>query len=199
MIKYVRLLKEAVYQKISTDFADFIEIYRNQEKLAEYLNDSALYEFKKRFHENLADLLTYEVGHSVNIYYNGKLLEKLSLGQRASALILFLLTQKDNDILIIDQPEDDLDNQVIYNEVIKTLLNLKGKMQFIFATHNPNIPVLGDSEKILAFNMGEGNIPKIEQGSIDTTDLQSEIVNIMEGGKDAFDRRKTIYNTWRIQ
>ena len=72
-------------------------------------------------------------------------------------------------------------------------------MQFIFATHNPNIPVLGDSEKILAFNMGEGNIPKIEQGSIDTTDLQSEIVNIMEGGKDAFDRRKTIYNTWRIQ
>ena len=126
-------------------------------------------------------------------------MEKLSLGQRASALILFLLTQKDNDILIIDQPEDDLDNQVIYNEVIKTLLNLKGKMQFIFATHNPNIPVLGDSEKILAFNMGEGNIPKIEQGSIDTTDLQSEIVNIMEGGKDAFDRRKTIYNTWRIQ
>ena len=192
-------IREAVYQKISTDFADFIEIYRNQEKLAEYLNGSALYEFKKRFHENLADLLTYEVGHSVNIYYNGKLLEKLSLGQRASALILFLLTQKDNDILIIDQPEDDLDNQVIYNEVIKTLLNLKGKMQFIFATHNPNIPVLGDSEKILAFNMGEGNIPKIEQGSIDTTDLQSEIVNIMEGGKDAFDRRKTIYNTWRIQ
>lgn len=192
-------IREAVYQKISTDFADFIEIYRNQEKLAEYLNGAALYEFKKRLNENLTDLLTYEIGHSVAIYYNGKLLEKLSLGQRASALLLFLLAQKDNDILIIDQPEDDLDNQVIYDEVIKTLLNLKGKMQFIFATHNPNIPVLGDSEKILAFSMDEVNTPEIHQGTIDTKELQSEIVKIMEGGKEAFNKRKNIYNTWRSQ
>ncbi len=51
----------------------------------------------------------------------------------------------ENDILIIDQPEDDLDNQSIYKDLISQLLELKDRVQFIFATHNPNIPVLGDS------------------------------------------------------
>ena len=144
----------------------------------------------------MSDLLVFEVEPKVSISYKGKKINSLSLGQRASALILFLLAQKNCNLLIIDQPEDDLDNQVIYEEVIKQIIQLKGKMQFIFATHNPNIPVLGDSEKILTFTQMENDV-SVLQGSIDSPDLQNEIVNIMEGGQEAFKKRKVIYSSWR--
>ena len=122
---------------------------------------------------------------------------KMISRQRASALIVFLLAQKDNDILIIDQPEDDLDNQTIYDEVIKEILKLKGEMQFIFATHNANIPVLGDSECIVACNFEDCTQIEINEGTIDTPSIQKSIVSIMEGGKDAFNKRKNIYNIWK--
>ena len=56
--------------------------------------------------------------------------------------------QSDNDIILIDQPEDDLDNKIIYDEVITAIKKKKQKMQFVFETHNSNIPVLGDAERI---------------------------------------------------
>ena len=191
-------IRDQAYKNISDNFLDFIEIYRRQDELQNYLSENSLYEFKKRLNNDLAELLSFEVEHSVVISYKGHRIDKLSLGQRASALILFLLTQKDNNILIIDQPEDDLDNQVIYDEVIKNVLALKGQMQFIFATHNPNIPVLGDSEKILAFNFESNENIEIKQGSIDSPSLQTSIVTIMEGGKEAFEHRNNIYKEWSV-
>jgi ABC-type cobalamin/Fe3+-siderophores transport system ATPase subunit len=148
--------------------------------------------------EDLADVLTYQVENKIIIKYNGKSLDKHSLGQRASALILFLLAQKENDVLIIDQPEDDLDNQTIYDEVIKEIKKLKGNMQFIFATHNANIPVLGDSEKVVAFRYGESKI-ETHDGTIDMHATQRYIVDIMEGCDEAFNRRKNIYSIWNIE
>ena len=118
-----------------------------------------------------------------------------SLGQRASALIIFLLTLKDSDLIIIDQPEDDLDNQTIYNDVIKVLKELKNSSQFIFATHNPNIPVLGDCEQVISCKYDLDSI-KSNLGSIDNVTIRNEIVNIMEGGKEAFNNRKRIYELW---
>ena len=120
------------------------------------------------------------------------------MGQRASALILFILTQDENDILIIDQPEDDLDTKVIYDELIQTIRRRKQDIQFIFATHNANIPVLGDSEKIISAFFEEGSI-QTEQGNIDRKETQMQIVNIMEGGQEAFDRRKQIYAAWSLK
>jgi predicted ATPase len=141
-------IRETAYQEIEAAYKDFIQIYRDSSKLDDILNENHVVDFKRRFFENLEDLLTFKVENKIVIQYNGKSLDKHSLGQRASALILFLLAQKENDVLIIDQPEDDLDNQTIYDEVIKELKKIKGNMQFIFATHNANIPVLGDSEKL---------------------------------------------------
>ena len=120
-----------------------------------------------------------------------------ALGQRATALILFLLAQKETDVLIIDKPEEDLDNQTIYEDVIKQIKALKGDMQFIFATHNANIPVLGDSEKIVACSYSESKIG-ITTGTIDCREMQKQIVTIMEGGEEAFNRRKNIYSIWNI-
>ena len=146
----------------------------------------------------MADLLTYKVENKVTIKYKGKALTRHSLGQRASALILFLLAQKDTNVLIIDQPEDDLDNQTIYEEVITEIVNLKSQMQFIFATHNANIPVLGESEKVVACDFEDGTNIALKDGSIDTPDIQKAIVSIMEGGEIAFNKRREIYNIWRL-
>lgn len=191
-------IRDNNYLKLSEKFLDFIELYRRREEWSTYIPDSFISGFKERFDKELSSLLTYEVEHEVIISYKGQIIDNLSLGQRASALILFLLTQRENDILIIDQPEDDLDNQVIYDEVIKKLLELKGQMQFIFATHNPNIPVLGDCEKVLAFKYDDDKKIEIQQGTIDTLSLQESIVQIMEGGKEAFERRNSIYEAWKV-
>ena len=133
-----------------------------------------------------------------SIKYHGKQLKQHSLGQRASALILFVLSQRDNDVVMIDQPEDDLDNQTIYEDVIKLVRKLKPKIQFIFATHNPNIPVLGDAEQIIACAYTNDSIDT-SVGSIDSPPLQEAIVSIMEGGTEAFRRRKEIYQIWKRQ
>lgn len=192
-------LRDSTYQSLSEQFQDFIEIYKNPETVKGIVNENMLGDFNRRFYENLSDLLTFQVENKVTIEYKDKPLEKHSLGQRASALILFLLAQKDNDVLIIDQPEDDLDNQTIYDEVIKELLKLKGNMQFIFATHNANIPVLGDSEKIMVCSFEDADKIALNDGSIDTTSIQQDIIRIMEGGQDAFNRRKNIYTIWDKQ
>lgn len=189
-------IRETTYQSIEDNFKDFVEIYRDTEKFAQ-LFPSCKDVFMERFYSALSELLTFRVEDKVTIKYKGKTLAQHSLGQRASALIVFLLAQKDNDILIIDQPEDDLDNQTIYDEVIKEILRLKGGMQFIFATHNANIPVLGDSECIVACNFEDSTKIEINEGTIDTPSIQKSIVDIMEGGKDAFNKRKNIYNIWK--
>jgi predicted ATPase len=191
-------IRETAYQEIEANYKDFIQIYRDSSKLDDILNENHLVDFKRRFSENQEELLTFKVENKIVIQYNGKSLDKHSLGQRASALILFLLAQRENDVLIIDQPEDDLDNQTIYDEVIKELKKIKGNMQFIFATHNANIPVLGDSEKVVSCSYDEKKIT-VHSGTIDNHKTQRYIVDIMEGGDEAFNRRKNIYSIWNIE
>jgi len=111
-------------------------------------------------------------------------------------MMLFLLSQDENDLLLIDQPEDDLDSQTVYEEVVKLLRTIKPRRQFIFATHNANFPVLGDAETVTACSV-EDETFNVVTGSVDSKDCQAKIVRIMEGGPEAFDRRKTIYQIWK--
>jgi ABC-type dipeptide/oligopeptide/nickel transport system ATPase component len=159
------------------------------------LSDVQLHTFKEYFNSNIEAFLTYRIPDNFDIIYRSRSLNEHSLGQRASALIIFLLTLKESDLIIIDQPEDDLDNQTIYNDVIKVLKELKNTSQFIFATHNPNIPVLGDCEQVISCRY-DSNIIETNLGSIDDETIRKEIVNIMEGGKEAFNNRKRIYELW---
>lgn len=193
-------IREATYNSIKSSYKDFIEIYRDMKNLNSHLNisENLLAEFKKRFENNIFNLISFRVEDKFTINYNDKPLKDHSLGQRATALILFLLAQKETNVLIIDQPEDDLDNQTIYEDVIKAIKSLKGDMQFVFATHNANIPVLGDSEKILSCKYSELKI-EVRDGTIDNYATQKEIVTIMEGGEEAFNRRKNIYELWSIK
>ncbi|HGS4567805.1 TPA: TrlF family AAA-like ATPase [Vibrio cholerae] len=152
--------------------------------------------FEKTFMQNLVELVTWQVPNLFVIRYRGKELKHHSLGQRASALLLYVLSQRQNDIIIIDQPEDDLDNQTIYDDVIKLLREMKPYAQFIFATHNANFPVLGDAEQVHACQYNNENAT-VQSGSIDAGPVQDAIINIMEGGQEAFNRRKEVYNLWK--
>lgn len=188
-------IREVTYKGIVEKYQDFIDIYKNFEEARKLFgaNPQVLSDL---FMKNLKDLLIYQTPNKFSILYKGKQLEHHSLGQRASALILFVLSQKENDIIIIDQPEDDLDNQTIYEDVITLIKELKPEVQFIFATHNPNIPVLGDAELVHACSFEDNEI-SVKSGSIDNGETQQTIVKIMEGGKEAFERRKEIYQIWK--
>lgn len=190
-------LRETTLDSLTTEFADGAAIYREMDKAKKSVGTSSE-TFEQYFRENLTALLTWQVPNKFTIKYHGKQLKHHSLGQRASALILFVLSQRENDVVIIDQPEDDLDNQTIYADVIKLVRKLKPETQFIFATHNPNIPVLGDAEQVVACEYGDDRIGT-QVGSIDCPALQEAIVKIMEGGEEAFRERKRIYQVWKQQ
>lgn len=153
--------------------------------------------FEKTFMQNLVEFVTWQVPNRFVIRYRGKELKHHSLGQRASALLLFVLSQRENDVIIIDQPEDDLDNQTIYDDVIKLLREMKPHAQFMFATHNANFPVLGDAEQVHACRYQDEKVA-VQSGSIDAHPVQDAIIRIMEGGQEAFNRRKEVYNLWKL-
>lgn len=188
-------LREATLKGVLDSHADFISVYEALDTICNNLGDSGDV-FRRYFNEARASLLTWQVPNIFQIEYHGKELRDHSLGQRASALILFILSQRDNDVIVIDQPEDDLDNQTIFEDVIKLVRELKKGIQFIFATHNANFPVLGDAEQVGACSFA-GRSADILVGSIDEPGIQKAIVSIMEGGHEAFARRKEIYQLWK--
>lgn len=170
----------------------------NGNKLTKILVDAEYTKFIEKVLSDYASFIRCWSGDRIDILYHSKPLREHSLGQRASALALTILTQDDSDIIIIDQPEDDLDNQVVYREFIKTVKAKKPSVQFIFATHNPNIPVLGDAERVIATSYTEQSItPTV--GNIDNAESHKLIVDIMEGGQEAFKRRNDIYKAWHKQ
>jgi len=125
-------------------------------------------------------------------------LEALSTGQKATAVLLLLLLESDAP-LIVDQPEDDLDNRFITEGVVPRMRQEKLRRQFIFSTHNANIPVLGDAELIVGLSAsgeaerGRAAIDRKHMGSIDAQPVRELVEEILEGGKDAFERRRRKY------
>jgi len=134
-------------------------------------------------------------------------LRKLSKGQKATAVLLLLLLESDAP-LIVDQPEDDLDNRFISEVIVEKMRESKRQRQFVFSTHNANIPVLGDAELILGLDargdIDEGDVDDGDfegraflspehMGSIDTPAVRALVEEILEGGKEAFERRRRKY------
>lgn len=117
---------------------------------------------------------------------------KLSTGQQCTA-ILHLLLLDNKDPLIIDQPEDNLDNAFIAEHIVNELRTSKTKRQFVFATHNANIPVFGDAEWIGVLHEEEGRSKLRASGSIDAPDVKEFAANILEGGREAFNHRREKY------
>ncbi len=129
---------------------------------------------------------------------NWQALEQLSTGQKATAVLLLLLLESDAPLLV-DQPEDDLDNRFIFEEIVPRMREEKRRRQFVFSTHNANIPVLGDAELILGLSAvgeateGRARIAPEHTGSIDARPVRELVEEILEGGQEAFERRRRKY------
>ncbi|GHU06643.1 hypothetical protein FACS1894158_13740 [Betaproteobacteria bacterium] len=151
----------------------------------------------------LMELEALELDHRIDISLNVshdqaeaifRPLDKLSTGQQCTA-ILHMLLLENIDPLIMDQPEDNLDNAFIAERIVRELRAAKTSRQFLFATHNANIPVFGDAEWIGVFTAVEnhGALSLDAQGSIDVPVIRDQVANILEGGRDAFIQRKEKY------
>lgn len=128
--------------------------------------------------------------------FSGKSIEQLSPGERGAALIVFyLLLDNDDKPLIIDQPEDNLDNQSVFEVLVPFIRQAKKKRQLIIVTHNPNLAVVADAEQIIQVNLDkESNyVFSANSGGIENPLLNKGIVDILEGTKPAFDKRKLKY------
>lgn len=122
-------------------------------------------------------------------------LDDLSTGQKATAVLLLLLLDSDAP-LVVDQPEDDLDNRFITESVVPKMREEKRRRQFVFATHNANIPVLGDAELIVglaARNDGNGALTAKHMGAIDSRGVRELVEEVLEGGRRAFELRRQKY------
>ena len=118
-----------------------------------------------------------------------------SAGQQATALLRVLLNQE-GPPLVIDQPEEDLDNQVI-QDIVREIWEAKKRRQIIFTSHNPNIVVNGDADLVICCDYrtaGDHSGGRIKCcGAIDVDEIKKEITTVMEGGRDAFRLRKEKY------
>lgn len=123
---------------------------------------------------------------------------ELSIGQKSTAILALVLADDDAP-LIIDQPEDDLDNEFTYRELVPLLRRVKTSRQVIVATHDPNLPVNGDAELIYALEAREsrGRVKQVRGqdavGALDRTPVREAVEDIMEGSEQAFRRRHAKY------
>lgn len=134
----------------------------------------------------------------INISYqpNGssiyKSLNTASAGQKTTAILTVILSYGRNP-LIMDQPEDDLDNKLVYELIVDRLIKAKEKRQLIIVTHNANIPVNGDSEYIVSMDSESKNVKVYSTGCIDDNEVKKEVCDVMEGTEDAFLMRSKRY------
>lgn len=148
---------------------------------------------KKEFYDYLYGL--EYVGVSFKLKMGGRDLEELSPGERGIVLLIFYLALSQNSIpIIIDQPEDNLDNQSVYNKLVPCICAAKQKRQVIIVTHNPNIAVACDAEQIICCKMDK-NTHKITylSGAIEDQEIKQNVVDILEGTMPAFDLRRRKY------
>ncbi len=118
---------------------------------------------------------------------------KLSIGQQQSVLLALMLSSKSNAPLIIDQPEDNLDSEFIYRTLVPVLRLAKERRQIIVVTHNANIAVLGDAEQIIVLKSTNERGSVVCSGSIDDPTTRDAACAVLEGAKEAFQRRARIY------
>ena len=127
----------------------------------------------------------------------GKPLTALSPGERGALLLLFyLFLDKDDKPLIVDQPEENLDNESVYRYIVSFLKEAKQKRQIIMVTHNPNLAVVCDADQIIRMNIDKKNKNTVsfESGGIENPNMNNHVLDILEGTYNAFTNRSDKYS-----
>ena len=121
-----------------------------------------------------------------------KSLSTASAGQKTTAILTFILSYGKLP-LILDQPEDDLDNRLVYELIVDRLKQAKEKRQLIVVTHNANVPVNGDAEYIISMDTESKALKVLHTGTVEQISIKKEICDVMEGGEIAFEMRSKRY------
>ncbi len=131
-----------------------------------------------------------------NLQWNGRQLSQLSPGERGTLLLLFYLLVDKSDLpLIIDQPEENLDNQTVYNQLVQAIRHARERRQIIVVTHNPNIAVVCDADQVIHAHLdkADGHTLTYTTGSIEDPVINKLLMDVLEGTEPAFNNRDTKY------
>lgn len=157
-------------------------------------------QMKKEYRDRIKDLYDFLYGLDYllprySLTYDGQEISQLSPGERGLLLLVFyLLVDKDDIPLVIDQPEENLDNQTIYKILVKCIKTAKQRRQVIMVTHNPNLAVVCDAEQIIYAACDKSNKRfTYVSGAIESPEIKNRVVEILEGTKPAFVNRKQKY------
>jgi len=129
--------------------------------------------------------------------FKGTSIDKLSMGQKGTVLLKLFLAEGDYPI-ILDQPEENLDNKFIYNELVGAMRNAKNNRQVIIATNNANLVVNTDAEQIIIAEFKDGKIT-YKSGALESLEIRQEIMPLLEGGPEAFKKREQKYGILGFQ
>lgn len=185
--------QESIINFLST-FIEYLEYdMRTNDKKDVYIGNIVV---------NRTDLYNYIFGlHFLDAYYdlqnNGKSLDQLSPGEKGALLLVFYLVLDKEDIpLIIDQPEDNLDNNSVAKVLVPFIKLAKKKRQIIIVTHNPNLAVVADSEQVINVSLDKQNGYKFKfiSGGIENKVMNKQILEVLEGTVPAFCLRKDKYS-----
>jgi ABC-type lipoprotein export system ATPase subunit len=128
---------------------------------------------------------------NTKIFFKNTPMDKLSMGQKGIVLLKLELAEGDHP-LIVDQPEENLDNKYIYEELVGALREAKKNRQVIIATNNANLVVNTDAEQIIAAEF-ENNVIRYKSGPLESPQMRDLIIPVLEGGEDAFKKRERKY------
>lgn len=181
-----------------TDFSDEASVLKFIDNVMKVVDEnidksSTIIKDKARFYELLFGL-DY-IGVEFNLNYSGRDLKELSPGERGIVLLIFYLAlNKGEEPLIIDQPEDNLDNESVYLKLVPCIREAKKRRQVIIVTHNPNIAIACDAEQVILCHIDKTkNEITYSSGSIENKVIRHKIVDVLEGTKPAFELRSRKY------
>lgn len=204
IINRAREIDNVTKEEVNT-IIDFVDSIDNDNFISEVFGEKKNKNnlLKKSFNvENLYNWI-FDDYFDVNYFieFKGRPLETLSPGQKGLVLMkVFLRLDNSSKPLLIDQPEDNLDNKSVYNDLVNDFREIKKKRQIIIATHNPNLVVNTDSEQVIVAkfedNNGSSDKPKIiySAGSLEDNEIRKQVCDILEGGDMAFSKREKRYS-----
>ncbi|PQP80854.1 DNA repair protein [Paenibacillus sp. PCH8] len=195
------LLEEAHFSNIDSTVS-FLDKLLNQMINNSSIPDSSNIELQLIKNATVLDFYQYLFSlEYLKPFYSLKLgdkeISKLSPGEKGALLLTFYLLVDNDDIpLIIDQPEENLDNQSVFKMLVPCIKEAKKRRQIIMVTHNPNLAVVCDAEQIVHAQMNKSNNNYIsyKSGAIENIDINKSIVDILEGTQPAFSNRQSKYS-----
>jgi len=178
------------------EVTEHLSVDRRTDGCAEVSIEDQLKDGKSR--SDLYDLLfcLEYLQPTYSLRWAGKALDLLSPGERGALLLVFyLLIDKDTCPLLIDQPEENLDNQTVYQILVPCINEARRRRQIVLVTHNPNLAVVCDADQVIAASLdAEGSCAlSYASGAIENPSTSEAIVDVLEGTKPAFEKRERKY------